>query len=77
MGTEYGSGPEMTPKGFSYSFSWTEQNRGTFGYRPFDYTELHALETPVETIRLDTIDKIVEGMTEFPEVEKLLEKIYG
>ena len=65
----------MTPKGFSYSFSWTEQSQGGFGYRPFDYTELHALETPVETVRLDAVDKIVEGMTEFPEIEALLKRI--
>lgn len=59
----------MTPKGFSYSFSWTEHQRDTSGYGP---AELDAVQTSVEIVRLDTIDKIVDEMTTFPQIEALL-----
>lgn len=60
----------MTPKGVSYSFSWTQKYNGWTA--PQIYQDLTVQD---ELKQLDTIDKKVEGMTEFPEVEAILNSV--
>lgn len=60
----------------SYSFSWTpKMDRLPFGYRAFTATEADSLETSLETVRLHTIDKIVENQLTFPDVDRILKNI--
>ena len=63
----------LDPKRYTVTHTWTQPYLPT-SYNPF-YQSVQSRELELELDRLDALDLLVDQMTEYPDAQRLLEKL--